>query len=186
MKSKSDNPWDTISIHEVYDNPWIQVTHRDVITPGKTEGIYGVVHFKNLAIGILPLDEEYNTWLVGQYRYTLEEYSWEIPEGGGEPGSTALDSAKRELLEETGITAATWKSIIELTTSNSVTDERAICYVAKDLSFGKSMPEATEDLEIRKLPFEEVVQMAMDGKITDAISVATIFKVKLLIEQGKL
>ncbi len=180
------NPWETRTINEVYDNPWIQVTHRDVITPGNTDGIYGVVHFKNLAIGIIPLDEDYNTWIVGQYRYTLDEYSWEIPEGGGPEGIEALDSAKRELKEETGITASDWMQVIELTTSNSVTDERAVSFVARNLSYGKSTPEDTEDLEIRKLPFDKLVEMVMEGKITDALSVATILKVKLMIDEGKI
>ncbi len=180
------NPWKTISNIEVYDNPWIVVTHREVITPGDTPGIYGKVHFKNLAVGVIPLDEEFNTWIVGQYRYTLDEYSWEIPEGGAPLEDSAIESAKRELKEETGIIAEKWTQVIELTTSNSVTDERAICYVAQNLSLGKSSPEDSEDLKIRKLPFEKLVGMVMSGEITDAMSVSTILKVKLLIDQGKL
>lgn len=184
--NESENPWETKHISEVYDNPWIVVTHEDVITPGGSEGIYGKVHFKNLAVGVIPLDEENNTWIVGQYRYTLEEYSWEIPEGGAPFNNSALASAKRELEEETGIKAEKWTEVIQLTTSNSVTDERAICYVAQNLSYGISTPEDTEQLKVRKLPFDELVEMTMKGEITDAMSVSTILKVKIMLEQGLL
>ncbi len=186
MIKETDNPWKTLDIEKVYDNPWITVTHENVITPGGTDGIYGKVHFKNLAVGVIPLDEDYNTWIVGQYRYTLEEYSWEIPEGGCPGEEEALASAKRELEEETGISATKWTTVINLTTSNSVTDERAVCYVAQELSFGKSHPEDTEQLKVRKLPFDELVEMTLKGEITDAMSVSTIFKVKIMIDKGLL
>lgn len=178
------NPWQTLSIEERYDNPWINITHREVLNPAGGPGIYGLVHFKNTAIGILPLDKDYNTWIVGQYRYTLEEYSWEIPEGGGPLGQDVLDSAKRELKEETGIIAQKWTQILELNTSNSVTDEYGVAYVAQGLSFGDSEPEDTEQLIVKKLPFAEVYQMVMDGTIKDALSMLTIFKAKALIDQG--
>lgn len=178
------NPWKTLTVEERYDNPWIKITHREVLNPAGGPGIYGLVHFKNTAIGILPLDKDYNTWIVGQYRYTLEEYSWEIPEGGGPLGSDVLDSAKRELLEETGITADKWTQILELNTSNSVTDEYGVSYVAQGLTFGESEPEDTEELIVNKIPFTELYQMVMDGKIKDALSMVTIFKAKALIDQG--
>ncbi len=180
------NPWKTLKTTEVYDNPWIQVSHRDVINPGGGKGIYGVVHFKNLAIGIVPLDKDLNTWLVGQYRYTMKEYTWEIPEGGGILGLDPLDSAKRELLEETGITASNWLKITDLATSNSVTDERGLIYVARDLSFGEAEPEETEDLKLRKVPFSEAVEMVMRGEITDSIAMIGIMKVKLMLDRGEL
>lgn len=179
-----ENPWKTVSTKEVYDNNWIQITHRDVINPSGNPGIYGVVHFKNLAIGIVPLDEEYNTWLVGQYRYTLNQYSWEIPEGGGPLGSDPLDSAKRELKEETGFTATKWTKIFDLHTSNSVTDEAGMCYVAQGLIPGESEPEDTEDLKIKKLPFNEAVEMVMNGQITDALAMTGILKTKIMIDRG--
>ncbi len=179
-----ENPWKTVKEKIVYDNPWIQVTHRDVINPSGNPGIYGVIHFKNLAIGIVPLDEDYNTWLVGQYRYTLNQYSWEIPEGGGPLGSDPLDSAKRELKEETGFTANKWTKIFDLHTSNSVTDEAGMCYVAQGLTAGEAEPEDTEDLKIKKLPFEEAVDMVMNGQITDSLAMAGILKTKLLIDRG--
>lgn len=184
MKLKEKNPWQTLTTKVVYDNPWISVSHREVITPGGSNGIYGVVHFKNTAIGIIPLDGDYNTWLVGQYRYTLEEYSWEIPEGGGPKDSPPLDSAKRELAEETGITAKTWTKIMELHTSNSVTDEYGIIYVAQGLSYGEAEPEDTEDLKVKKLPFSDVVEMVMRGEITDALAISAILKTKLMIDRG--
>ncbi len=88
------NPWKTLSSQSKYDNPWIQVVENKVINPGGGKGIYGKVHFKNQAIGIIPIDENLNTWLVGQYRYTLSEYSWEIPEGGAPYDEEPLEGAK--------------------------------------------------------------------------------------------
>ncbi len=180
MKDQTKNPWITLSDKHIYENPWISLTEHQVINPGGGEGIYGKVHFKNLAIGILVLDEEDNTWLVGQFRYPLNQYSWEIPEGGGPLGIDPLESAKRELLEETGITANSWTEIQRIHLSNSVSNEYGIIYLARELSFGASAPEETEELVIRKLPFEEAYQMVINGEITDSLSVAAILKVKIL------
>lgn len=176
MKANNENPWVTMHTTEVYRNPWIQVTHREVLNPSGRPGIYGVVHFQHIAIGILPLDPDWNTWLVGQYRYTLGAYSWEIPEGGCPVGTDPLDAAQRELLEETGIRAAVWTPLLQTHLSNSVTDEYGLAYIAQDLSFGDAQPEETELLKVRKLPFAEAFNMVMDGEITDALSVCTILK----------
>ena len=132
------------------------------------------------------MDKDYNTWLVGQYRYTLEQYSWEIPEGGGMIGVDPLDSAKRELLEETGISATKWTKILDLHLSNSVSDEAGIGYIAQGLTFGEAEPEDTEDLVVKKVPFETVFQMTMDGKITCALAVPIILKAKILIDRGEI
>ncbi|MBV6443353.1 MAG: NUDIX hydrolase [Haliscomenobacteraceae bacterium CHB4] len=183
---QSPNPWKTLSVRNAYENPWIRVEHRDVLNPAGGPGIYGVVHFKNTAIGIVPLDEEGYTWIVGQYRYTLERYSWEIPEGGGLVGSDLLEAARRELLEETGITARIWTPLLEMHTSNSVTNEYGIAYVAQDLELGKAQPEETEQLQVRRLPFSEVVDMVMRGEITDALSMIAILKANEWLRQGLL
>ncbi len=180
----ANNNWQTLDSETVYENPWIKVTHRNVINPTGNNGIYGVVHFKNKAIAIVPLDEENNTWLVGQYRYTLNEYSWEVPEGGGPVNLPPIESAKRELQEETGITAKKWQEIGKLHLSNSVTDEEGLVFVARDLSYGKAEPEETEDLKIKKLPFDDVVEMVIRGEITDGLAVAAILKVKLMLDRG--
>ena len=178
------NPWATLDGKTAYDNPWISVEHRNVLTPAGTPGIYGVVHFKNTAVGIVPLDETLHTWLVGQYRYTLQRYSWEIPEGGGPLGTDLLDSAQRELLEETGITARRWTPLLEMHTSNSVTDEYGVAFLAQDLSFGEAEPEDTEDLRVRRVPFSEVVEMVMRGDITDSLSMIAILKTQEWIRLG--
>ena len=178
------NPWTILSQRAAYDNKWIGVTEYDVINPGGGKGIYGKVHYKNLAIGILPLDEEGNTWLVGQYRFTLGAYSWEIPEGGGDPAIAAVESAQRELKEETGLVASEWSVLQELHLSNSVSDELAILFLARQLEQQEAMPEETEQLVVRKLPFEEACRMVEKGTITDAMSVAAILKLKLMLIQG--
>lgn len=173
------NPWKTKSRKTVYENPWIELQHHEVITPAGTDGIYGKVHFKNVAIGILPIDNDGNTWLVGQYRYTLDQYSWEIPMGGGPLGDDLIKSAQRELKEETGISAETWTPLLEVHTSNSVTDEYGISYLAQGISYGEHEWEDTEQLEIKKLPVSEAIDMVLRGEITDSISVATLLKYKI-------
>lgn len=186
-KNLEENNWTTLSSKEMYDNPWINVVEHQVINPSGGNGIYGVVSFKNIAIGVVPLDEDYHTWLVGQYRYPLKEYSWEIPEGGCLIGKESmLEAAQRELKEETGLEAAKWTQIQKMHTSNSVTDEVGYTFVAQNLSQGVAMPEETEDLQLKKVPFSTAVEMCMKGEITDGLSVISIFKAKLLIDQGKL
>jgi 8-oxo-dGTP pyrophosphatase MutT (NUDIX family) len=179
------NPWKTKSIQEIYRNPWIRLTHREVINPNGGEGIYGVVHFQNIAIGIVPLDEHYHTWLVGQYRYTLERYSWEIPEGGCPLGTDPLASAQRELKEETGITAGHWMPVLDLHLSNSVTDESGKVFLARELTFGTAEPEDTEDLKIMRLPLDEACEKVFRGEITDALAVAALLRVKLMVDRGE-
>jgi 8-oxo-dGTP pyrophosphatase MutT (NUDIX family) len=186
MASETENPWQTLSSNQIYDNPWISLTEHRVVNPGGGKGIYGQVHFKNLAIGIIVLDEQNFTWLVGQYRFPLDQYSWEIPEGGGLHGTDPLESAKRELLEETGMTASSWTEIQRMHLSNSVSDELAIIYLAKDLSFGTSDPEETEQLVVKKIAFEDAYQLVLKGEITDSMSVAAILKVKVLFLEGNL
>jgi 8-oxo-dGTP pyrophosphatase MutT (NUDIX family) len=180
------NPWQIISAKEIYDNNWINVTEYDVINPSGGKGIYGKVHLKNLAIGIVALDEASNIYLVGQYRFVLDQYSWEIPEGGGPLDKDPLESAKRELREETGLVAHEWTLLINLHTSNCISDEYAIVYLARQLEQHTAMPEETEQLSVRKVAFEEALKMIDKGQITDAISVAAIQKVRLLQLEGKL
>lgn len=181
-----NNPWKTLKSNEIYDSPWIKLTHHDVLNPAGNEGTYSVVHFKKLAIGIVPLDEQNNTWIVGQYRYPLHAYSWEIPEGGGDRNTAPLESARRELLEECGIVAANWRLIQELQLSNSATDEVAYLYVATGLSFQESNPDEDEQLVVRKLPFEELYEMVIRGEVTDAMSVAAVLKIKLMLQDQQL
>lgn len=176
------NPWHINGEKTVYENPWIHVREYDVINPSGGKGIYGKVSFKNLAIGILPLDEQLNTWLVGQYRFPLDAYSWEIPEGGGAQGEDALASAQRELQEETGLKAGIWQELLHIHLSNSVTDEFGISFLARDLSFHEAEPEETEQLVIKKLPFQEAFEMVMKGKITDSLSMVSILKTQYLLQ----
>jgi 8-oxo-dGTP pyrophosphatase MutT (NUDIX family) len=180
------NPWKTQKVTDIYENKWIKVTHEDVITPTGTQGIYGKVHFKNIAIGIIPIDEAGNTWLVGQYRYVLNKYSWEIVEGGGPLDQDPLESAKRELAEEVGLAASRWEVLAEINTSNSVTDEYSIIYIARGLTPAYAPLDETELLQVRKLPLREAVQMAMDGTIMDSISVVGLLKAYILLGQNEI
>ncbi len=178
---ETKNPWQTLSSEIKYNNKWIRVTENKVINPAGKDGIYGVVHYKNIAVAVIPLDENNNTWIVGQYRYALNTYEWEVPEGGCPEGEDTLDAAKRELLEEVGLKANSFELILKMELSNSVSDETSCTYIARGLKHVGNAPEETEQLQIRKLPFEEVFKMAMNGEIKDALSVASIFKVKLMI-----
>jgi 8-oxo-dGTP pyrophosphatase MutT (NUDIX family) len=177
-KQTNSNPWTTISTEDIYENPWIKLEHHQVLNPAGGKGIYGKVHFKNKAIGIVALDENKNTWLVGQHRYTLNEWSWEIPEGGGPIGSDPLESAKRELKEETGLSAKKWTQLLRAHLSNSVSDEEGFVFLAEVLTHGQVELEDTEaDMKVWKLPFKEALQMVLEGKITDSLSVMGILKV---------
>jgi 8-oxo-dGTP pyrophosphatase MutT (NUDIX family) len=165
------NPWTTLSGEEKYENRWIRVTEYQVINPGGGRGIYGKIHFKNKGIGIIPVDKEGNTWLVGQYRYTLNEFHWEIPEGGAPLDEDPLTAAQRELKEETGLTAKKWTKLLRMNTSNSVTDEECLIYLAEDLQQGESELEDTEaDLKVRKVPLKEALDMVVRGEIADSMS----------------
>jgi 8-oxo-dGTP pyrophosphatase MutT (NUDIX family) len=186
MQNLEENPWKIVSEKNVYSNPWISLTHFEVINPSGNSGIYGKVHYKNRAIGVLPLDDELNTYLVGQYRFTIDQYSWEMPEGGGPLGTDPLGAAKRELLEETGLKAARWTKLNDLHLSNSVGNELGHIYLAQDLQQFEAEPEETEQLIIKKVPFAEVYRMVCNSEITDSMTVAAVLRVQLMILEGQL
>lgn len=173
-----ENPWTILGEKEIYNNPWIQLTEYDVLNPSGGKGIYGKVHFKNLAIGIIPINEKGETVLVGQYRFPLNQYSWEIVEGGGPIGIDPLESAKRELLEETGLVAAQFEEIQRMHLSNSVSDELAIIYKATGLTQFEAIPEETEQLTVKWVPLATAIQMVLDGEITDSMSVAGLLRLR--------
>lgn len=186
MPDKTGNPWTILCSKPIYENPWIRVVEHDVLNPKGKPGIYGVVHLQNIATGIIPIDSDGCTTLVGQYRFALKEYSWEIPEGGGKPGIPPLESAQRELAEETGLIARHWLPLLTLHLSNSITDEVAHSFLAWDLEQGLAEPEDTEDLQLRRVHFREAYEMAMRGDITDAIAVASLLKARILALEGAL
>jgi len=178
--------WKTITKKEVYNNAWIEVSHHEVINPSGNEGIYGVVHFHNKAIGILAIDEELNIVLVGQDRYPLNAYCWEIPEGGCPIGEDNLSAAKRELKEETGIEAKEWLALCTFHLSNSVTDEVGQLFLARKLTVGPSSPEETEKLSVKKVSLAEALNHIESGKITDAITIMGVYKLALMKANGEL
>jgi 8-oxo-dGTP pyrophosphatase MutT (NUDIX family) len=171
MSSTEANPWRRLSRRIAYENPWIEVRHDDVIRPDGQPGIYGVVHFRNRAIGVVPLDAEDRVLLVGQFRYTLDRYSWEIPEGGGALDEEPEAAARRELAEETGYTGGEWRELCRADLSNSVSDETAVLFVATGLQAGPAAPEGTEQLQLRWVAFDEVMAMIGRGEIMDAMTI---------------
>lgn len=180
MQNKKQ-PWQRLGKKTVYENKWIHVEEHDVINPSGNKGIYGVVQFKHYAIGIVPMDKDGNIYLVGQHRYPFDAYSWEIPEGGGQKNTAPLESAKRELLEETGLQADNWQLIAEMHLSNSVSDEVAFIYLATGLTQNDPEPEEDEDITIKKLPFSEAYAMMENGEIKDSLTVVALLKAKILL-----
>jgi ADP-ribose pyrophosphatase len=176
----ASGPWTRRSRRVAYENAWITIWHDEVTRPDGAPGVYGVVHFANLAAGVLVLDDADRVLLVGQHRYALDAWSWEIPEGGVPAGETPLEGARRELIEETGVEAADWRELATVHLSNSVSDELAILFFATGLTHGIAAPDGTEALEVRWLPFEEVLAMALDGRITDAMTVVAVERLALL------
>jgi 8-oxo-dGTP pyrophosphatase MutT (NUDIX family) len=175
---ETKSPWRTLASKKVYDNAWISVREDAVVRPDGEQGIYGVVHFKNIAIGILAIEGEF-IYLVGQYRYPLDKYSWEIPEGGCVEGEDPLAAARRELEEETGLRAANWEKMGEAHLSNSVSDEVAVWFLATGLTQGRHSPEGTEQLQVSRVTFQEASEMAARGEITDALSLLAIMQYQM-------
>jgi 8-oxo-dGTP pyrophosphatase MutT (NUDIX family) len=169
------NPWKTLASREIYKNQWIRLREDKVITPTGTNGIYSVVELKP-AVGVIPITDELETYLVGQYRYTLNTYSWEIPEGGGHDNEDIITGAKRELLEETGLVANKWTFLDTMNTSNSVTNETAYLYLAENLIMQQAKPDETEKLDIKKLPFKEAWQMVLDYTIKDSMAIVGLMR----------
>jgi 8-oxo-dGTP pyrophosphatase MutT (NUDIX family) len=183
--SEDDNPWTTLSTRVVYDNPWISVREDTVVHPSGERGIYGVVHYKNKAIGVLAIEGD-EIYLVGQYRYPLGRYSWEIPEGGCPEGEEPLAAARRELEEETGLRAALWRKLGEAHLSNSVSDELAIWYLATQLSQGETRPEGSEQLSVRRVPLRDALRMISDGEITDSVTLIALLHYQFIISRTAL
>jgi 8-oxo-dGTP pyrophosphatase MutT (NUDIX family) len=182
---ESHNPWTTVSVVNSYSNAWITVEHHEVIRPDGLPGVYGKVHFHNQAVAIVPIDADMNTWLVGQYRYTTNNYSWEVPEGGVPFGEDLAAGALRELKEETGLSADVLTDLGSFHLSNSVTDEVAFVFLATGLFEGEAEPEGTEQLAIKKVPFAEALGMADDGLISDSFSLLALYRVERWLRTNK-
>lgn len=183
---ESRNPWTVRGERRVFDNPWIAVDERDVVNPAGRPAVYAVVRFKKLAVGVAPIDAEGRVRLVGQWRFPLGRYSWEIPEGGGDPGETPAETARRELVEETGLSAGALREILRMDLSNSVTDEEAVIFLAHDLTPGAAAPEETEILSQRAIPFREALEMAVSGAIRDSLTVAGLLRAHHMAVTGAL
>jgi 8-oxo-dGTP pyrophosphatase MutT (NUDIX family) len=184
--SEQRGPW-TVEKHRlVYENPWMSVVEHEVIRPDGRPGLYGVMSPKHVAIAILPVRADGSVVLVGQHRFALDAYSWELPEGGGDKGDIPVECAARELREETGYRAERWQEVLRMDLSNSITDEQAIGYLATDLTAGDAEPEGTEVLTVREVHFREAVQEVAKGEITDALTVAMLYRAYYMAQQGEL
>jgi 8-oxo-dGTP pyrophosphatase MutT (NUDIX family) len=186
LVDETKNPWTVLSKTTVYENSWIRVDHHEVRNPAGAPGIYGTVHFKGTALGVVPIDEKGNTILVGQFRFPLGYYSWEIPQGGGLKDVPLIESARRELREECGLVAKHWLPVLEMDLSNSVTDEQGRAFLAWDLIDGSAEPEDTEVLQVIRVPFWEAVDRAKQGAIRDLVSISALLRVGLMALQGEL
>jgi 8-oxo-dGTP pyrophosphatase MutT (NUDIX family) len=180
------DPWTILRVARVWENPWFALDKHDVIHPGGAKGEYTVVRPRRLAVGALPIEPDGSVHLVGQWRFPLKRYSWEMPEGGAEPNEAPLDCAKRELEEEAGLRAASFTLILEMDMSNSLSDERAVIYLATDLSPGAYQPEATEVLKHKRAPFMEVLARVESGYIRDSMTVAAVLRAHHMAVTGRL
>lgn len=175
------NPWRTLDSKEIYRNPWIRLREDQVINPDGSRGIYGVVETR-IATGVVAITPKNEIYMIGQYRYPVEEYSWEIPEGGTEKDEPPLDAAKRELREEAGIIATDWQQLGgEFHVSNCISAERGFLYIAHDLQEVEMEPEGTEILQVRKMPFEECLKMLDTGEIKDSITIIGLLRAARLL-----
>jgi 8-oxo-dGTP pyrophosphatase MutT (NUDIX family) len=180
MSEDPPNPWRRVASRVTYENPWIRVEHHDVLRPDGQPGIYGVVRFRHAAVGVVARDDAGRILLVGQWRYALDRYSWEIPEGGVPEGDSLLEGARRELAEETGYRATAWRELLALSAlSNSVTDEEATVFLATGLQAGEADPEPTEEIATRWVELGEAVAMIDCGEINDVLSQVGILRVAL-------
>lgn len=186
MTAKKRGPWIVNGVTRAFENPWIRIDDYDVVQPHGAPGRYGVVGFANKAIGILPIDAEGHTWIVGQHRFPFDRYSWELPEGGGPHGEPSIEAAKRELQEETGLSAAHWLSLMEFDLSNSVTDEHGECFLAWGLTEGETAPDPTEVLERRRIPYTQLREMVVTGEIRDSLTIMMTLMADLKARRGEL
>ncbi len=169
-----------------FANPWLELIEYDATAPTGHRTRYGVVRFKNLAVGVLPLFEDGTVVLVGQQRFPLMNYSWEMPEGGSPAGEDPLEGAQRELAEEAGLKARSWTKILDLEMSNSVTDERGVCYLARELTACAKAPDQTEDLAVARVPFRDLLAAVIAGEVRDSLTVAATLRAHHMAREGEL
>jgi 8-oxo-dGTP pyrophosphatase MutT (NUDIX family) len=179
-------PWGASDERLVFESPWLSLREYQAVAPTGHPAVYGVVGFKNLAIGVLPLHEDGSVTLVGQHRFAMRRYSWEIPEGGGALDVDPLESARRELREETGLIAQDWREVLRFELSNSATDERGFGYIATGLCPGEAAPDETEVIQVARRPFREVLDIALSGMMPDMITLAMLLRAYHMAKEGLL
>jgi ADP-ribose pyrophosphatase len=180
------DPFTIIASKIAYENAWIKVEHQEIIRPDGAPGVYGIVHFANRAVAVLPLEANGDVWLVGQWRRPLNAWSWEIPEGGVPFDEDLEAGARRELEEEAGLIAGTFLKVLEFDTSNCVTDEVGTSYIAYDLTQGTLAPDPTEVLSLRRVHFTDLLAEIDQGLIRDGPTLATVLRAHQLALTNRL
>lgn len=170
----------------VFENPWMRLTRHQATAPTGAPADYVVMRPRNLAAGVLPLHDDGTVTLVGQHRFATMRYSWEMPEGGVPEGEDPLAGIQRELAEEAGLVADHWLEVLRLDLSNSITDERAVCWLAWGLGAAATAPDPTEDLRIVRVPFLSLIEEIDRGAVRDVMTVATALKAHHMAREGRL
>ncbi|WKL57414.1 NUDIX hydrolase [Asticcacaulis sp. ZE23SCel15] len=198
MKNSNLPPWDSLEAAAArpdwqiltqkieFENPWMRVESYDVIAPTGNPAHYGVTRFRNRAVAVVPLFDDGTVVIVGQQRFALNAYSWELPEGGVPDGEDPLEGAKRELAEEAGLKAEYWREIIQMDLSNSITDEVATGYLATGLTPAEGALDETESLEIRRIPFKDLLKAVISGQVRDSQTVVCALRIHHMATTGDL
>lgn len=184
----SDRPprWRDAGSSVMFENPWMRLTRHEATAPTGLQADYVVMRPQNMSVGVLPIHEDGTITLVGQQRFALMNWSWEMPEGGAPFNEDPLEGAKRELAEEAGLEAVVWHPALKVEMTNSITDERAMAWLAWGLTPVPIAPDPTEIIRVARVPFGDLLRNVGNGAVRDMFTVATVLRAYHMAREGEL